>query len=358
MRLFLETLRNFFTPTIIITGIVTFLVALLITRIMIWVNIHDTPSHRSSHTTITPRGGGFGIIAGFFLCMGVFLSQGFLSHIPQWKMTILGTAALGLILVSFRDDIKSLPLRHKFLTQILIASTIVASGLSFDELPLPYLGMIHLGAFGGILSLLWVIFLTNAFNFMDGLDGLAAGSSLVASFFGILIGIHFQEHAFLYISFALFFSTLGFFFYNFSPARIFMGDVGSQFLGLFWSVLLFLSAQAQHVEISVYTIPILFFAFIYDVGLTILRRLWKRQSIFQPHRTFLFHILHRSGLSHRRISILYMALAFLQGCGALWVQFLPLPLQFFVLIPYGALMILYTLWVQKQATQMINRRRV
>ena len=357
MNLFLEPLKTFLTFPILITGIVTFLVALGMTRFMIWVNIHDTPSHRSSHSIVTPRGGGFGIIIGFFLCMGGFLSQGFLSHIPEWKLTILGGATLGLILVSFRDDIKSLPLRHKLLTQIFLASIIVASGLSFDEIPIPCLGMIHLGAFGGILSLLWVIFLTNAFNFMDGLDGLAAGSSLIASFFGILIGVHFQEHAFLYICFALFFSTLGFFFYNFSPARIFMGDVGSQFLGLLWSVLLFLSAQAQHVEISVYTIPLLFFAFIYDVGLTILRRLYKRQSIWQPHRTFLFHILHRSGFSHRRISVIYMTFSFIQGWGALYVQFLPLHQQCFLLIPYGLLMALYTFWVQQQAQSVIKRRR-
>jgi UDP-N-acetylmuramyl pentapeptide phosphotransferase/UDP-N-acetylglucosamine-1-phosphate transferase len=354
MMAFYDALKAFCTPSILTTGLVTFCVSLVMTRFMIWVNIHDTPSHRSSHSTITPRGGGLGIIAGFFLCMGGFLSEGFLAHIPQWKLTILGGTALGLILVSLRDDIKSLPLRHKLLTQILMASLIVINGLSFDEIPLPHFGMIHLGAFAGIISLLWVIFLTNAFNFMDGLDGLAAGSSLVASFFGVLIGIYFQEHAFLYICFALFFSTFGFFFYNFSPARIFMGDVGSQFLGLLWSVLLFLSAQTQHVELSVYTIPLLFFAFIYDVGLTILRRLYNRQSIWKPHRTFLFHILNRSGLSHRRISVIYMAFACLQGCGALYVQFLPLHQQFFMLIPYGVLMIAYTLWVQRQAKRVIE----
>lgn len=340
-----------------VTGVLTFLLSLAMTRFMIWVNIHDTPSHRSSHSIITPRGGGFGIIIGFFLCMSSFLSQGFLSHIPQWKLTILGGAAFGLIIVSFRDDIKSLPLRHKLLTQILMASLIVASGLSFDEIPLPYFGIIHLGAFAGIMSLLWVIFLTNAFNFMDGLDGLAAGSSLVASFFGLVIGIYFQEHVFLYMCFALFFATLGFFFYNFSPARIFMGDVGSQFLGLLWSVLLFLSAQTQHVELSVYTIPLLFFAFIYDVGLTIIRRLCHRQSIWQPHRTFLFHILHRSGLSHRRISLIYMIFAFVQGMGAISVQFMPLHQQFFMVLPYTALMVVYTLWVHIRAQRVIKRQK-
>lgn len=182
----------------------------------------------------------------------------------------------------------------------------MAGGLSFDQLPLPYFGILELGAFGGILSLLWVIFFTNAFNFMDGLDGLAAGGSLVASFFGIIIGVLFQELSFLYISFSLFFAHLGFMIYNFSPAQIFMGDVGSQFLGLLWSVLLLLSTQAKHVMLSVYTVPLLFFAFMYDVAWTMVRRLVKRQSIWYPHRTFLFHILHRTGLSHRRISLIYM----------------------------------------------------
>ena len=339
------------------TGLLSFVAALVMTRIMIWINIHDTPVHRSSHDVVTPRGGGVAIIIGFCLCMTYFLSKHQLAHIPNWKLIVMGCSLIGLVAISLWDDIRGVSLRYKLITQIAVASAIVASGLSFDRLPLPHLGVLELGAFGGILSLLWVIFFTNAFNFMDGLDGLAAGGSLVASFFGVVIGVLFQEQAFLYISFALFFSNLGFMVYNFSPAQIFMGDVGSQFLGLLWSVLLLLSTQAKHVELSVYTVPILFFAFIYDVLLTILRRLIKGQSIWHPHRTFLFHILHRSGLSHRRISLIYMGFAIIQGFGAVSVQFMESTHQLFMVLPYILMMIFYTVWVGARARRYIRYRK-
>jgi len=346
----LDVFYSFVQPLLWV-GFITFLIALFATRCMIWINIHDTPVHRSSHRKITPRSGGFGIIIGFLLCMGYFLSKHRLSHIPDWKIITISSAILGLIIISLRDDMKGVSLRYKLLTQILVSIAIVASGLSFKHIPLPYIGMLELGALSGLLSLFWVIFLTNAFNFMDGLDGLVSGSSLVASLFCTLIGFMCAEQAFFYMSMGLFFSTLGFFVYNFSPAKIFMGDVGSQFLGVIWSVMLLLSTQAHH---SVYTIPLLFFAFIYDVSLTILRRLIKGQSILHPHRTFLFHILHRSGLSHRRISLIYMGFSIIQGLGALYLQFIELNRQILIFIPYLMIMILYTAWVQWKARQHIK----
>jgi len=330
-------------------GFGTFLVSLLMTRLMIGVNIHDTPVHRSSHKKITPRSGGVGIIVGFaaYTTYGLFNNH----YELDWRVFTIGSAVLGLALVSLLDDIKGVALRYKLLAQVIVSSLIVASGLSIDQLPLPHLGVLELGQLGGILSLFSIIFFTNTFNFMDGLDGLTAGSTLVASFFCALIGFLCAEHIFFYLSIALFFSTLGFFIYNFSPARIFMGDVGSQFLGVLWAIMLLLSVHASH---SLYTILLLFFSFIYDVSLTILRRLIKGQSIWKPHRTFLFHILHRGGLSHRRISLIYMGFAIIQGLGAIYLQFVDIHRQIFMFIPYLIVMIAYTAWVRRKASQHIK----
>jgi len=332
-------------------GLGTFLISLLMTRVMIGVNIHDTPVHRSSHKKITPRSGGVGIIVGFLACMTYFFSQSYLSHALDGRIITISGAVLALVIISLHDDIKGVALRHKLLVQIIVSISIVASGLSLDHLSLPRIGTLALGPLGGILSLFSIIFLTNTFNFMDGLDGLNAGSSLVASFFCALIGLFFAEQIFFYLSVALFFSILGFFIYNFSPARIFMGDVGSQFLGVIWSIMLLLSTHTSH---SLYTIPLLFFAFIYDVSLTILRRLIRGQSIWNPHRTFLFHILHRSGRSHRRISLIYIGFAIIQGIGALCLQFVETNHQILMFIPYLVLMICYTAWVQREAAQHIK----
>ncbi len=333
-----------------VIGLLTFITGLLVTRLMIWVNIHDTPIYRSSHTKVTPRSGGFGIIVGFFACILYFALHNDLFPPQDWRLWLIGAAAFGLIIVSMLDDIRSVSLRYKLCTQILVASLVVISGLSLNHLSLPRFGIVEMGSFGAILALISVIFFTNTFNFMDGLDGLVSGTTLVASFFGILIGLFFYDPVFVCVNFALFFSTLGFFVYNFSPARIFMGDVGSQFLGFLWALMLLFTT---HGKLSIYTIPILFFAFIYDVTLTIIRRLVKGQSIWHPHRTFLFHILHRSGLTHRRISLIYMVFAIIQGLGAVFVQFIDIHRQIFMVIPYAVIMIFYTTWVGRRAYQHI-----
>lgn len=345
----------FLTPLTLLAGVGAFILSILVTRWMITINIHDTPGHRSSHSQITPRGGGMGIIVGFLLAMSIFFYQGALSHISAWKLFILSTAIIGLSVVSFWDDLKTVPLRHKLIAQIGASFLIVGSGLSFESIPLPWGHVLYLGAFSGILSIFWVIYFTNTMNFMDGLDGLAAGTTLIASFFAILIGLISEQKAFLYVSFSLFGSTLGFFLYNRAPARIFMGDVGSQFLGFLWAVLLLLTTDSDHTPLSFYTIPLLFFSFLYDVGLTILCRLFKRQSIWKPHRTFLFHLLHRSGHSHGSISLIYMFFAIIQGIGALFMQYISPHYQILVFFPYFLMMGGYTLWVRHQTLRVIHR---
>lgn len=100
------------------TALMSFLAALFTTRFMIWVNISDTPDHRSSHDVVTPRGGGVGIIVGFCFCMAYFFSKNQLAHIPHWKLVIMVAALMGIGAVSLLDDIKGVALRYKLLTQI------------------------------------------------------------------------------------------------------------------------------------------------------------------------------------------------------------------------------------------------
>jgi UDP-GlcNAc:undecaprenyl-phosphate GlcNAc-1-phosphate transferase len=345
-----------FNTDFIFIGLLTFSLSAALTRLMIWIGIHDNPTHRSSHASKTPRSGGVAIVSTFLFCMIYFFWQDYFSHIPEWRLILMLAAAIIIVLVSLKDDITGISFRKKLAIQVLGAVIVVTGGLSFDTLPLPYVGVWYLGGLGGVVSLFWIVGFMNAFNFMDGLDGLAAGTSIVSSIFSALIALMLGEKAIFFISFALIWSSLGFFLFNFPPARIFMGDVGSQFLGFSWSIILILAAQASHDSISVYTVPLLFFSFIYDVAVTLIRRISQQQTIWYPHRTFLFHILNRSGYTHRQISLIYMGFAVLQGFGAILLQHITPSRQIYIFVPYIVLMVFYTRWVRKNAKKHIKRK--
>jgi UDP-N-acetylmuramyl pentapeptide phosphotransferase/UDP-N-acetylglucosamine-1-phosphate transferase len=338
-------------------GLGAFGVSALGAWVMIRIGIKDVPVHRSSHKMPTPRSGGMGIIAGFSTAMLYLYITDAMGYIAFWRLSLLGLGALITVAISLRDDIKAVPFIQKLLVQILTACLIVGSGLSLTEIPIPFFGIIELGSLGGIISVLWIIFFMNVFNFMDGLNGLASGGSLVASLFCAGIALFFQEKAFFYISFSLFFSTLGFFFFNFPKGRIFMGDVGSQFLGLIWAILLLIPAQMGHVtqtRISLFTVPLLFFGFIYDVSATLIRRIWYGDPFWQAHRTHLFQLLNRTGFSHAQVTSLYLCVSVVQGVGAVGLQSLALVWQVLVFIPYLVFMMGYHYWIYSHLARKVR----
>ncbi len=345
------------TYNILFMGLGAFGSSALGTWIMIRIGIKDIPVHRSSHKMPTPRSGGMGIIAGFGAAMLYLYMTDAMGYIASWRLSLLGLGALITIAVSLRDDIKAVPFIQKLLVQILTACLIVSSGLSIAEIPIPFYGTLELGSLGGIISVLWVIFFMNVFNFMDGLNGLASGGSLIASLFCAGIGLFFEEKAFCYVSFSLFFSTLGFFLFNFPKGKIFMGDVGSQFLGLIWAILLLIPAQAGHVtqtRISLFTVPLLFFGFIYDVSATLVRRIWYGDPFWEAHRTHLFQLLNRTGFSHTQVTGLYLCVSVVQGVGAIGLQCLALTWQVLVFIPYLIFMMGYHYWIYSHLTKKVR----
>ncbi|HCI48465.1 MAG: hypothetical protein A2977_01850 [Alphaproteobacteria bacterium RIFCSPLOWO2_01_FULL_45_8] len=337
-----------FTPDIWLMGLGTVLIALLVTRLMIRIGIVDIPSRRSSHKSATPKSGGMGIIVGFFSAMSFLYVVGKLGHISPEKLILLGIGSFLTILVSLYDDIKRLSSSQKFLIQLITALFVISTGLTLHLLPLPFIGILNLGALGSVLTVFWIIFFMNVFNFMDGLNGLASGVSLVASFFCSLIGILLGEKALFYVSLSLGFSTLGFFVFNFPKAKIFMGDVGSQFIGLIWAVMLLVPSQETHLAhmtLSVYTVPLLFFSFIYDVSATVLRRIWRREPFWLAHRTHLFQLLNRLGYSHAQVTCFHLGMAVIQGIGAIGMQYIQPTNQVLLFLPYFLLMASYHYWI-------------
>ncbi len=274
----------------------------LLVRFAVGRNLMDVPNVRSSHEVPTPRLGGVAIILGTWIGALILRPEG------TWLLLVAATliGAVGLV-----DDFGSLHFGPKALAQ-----TLVAAGLIFFYQP-PLLSgapaMLKLVVF--VVGVFWIVALCNAFNFMDGIDGIIGGVALVNVLFlallaggpalGLLAG-----------------ATVGFLIWNVSPASIFLGDSGSYFLGFF------LAATALYAPLPVdgWT-PLLFFAgvlvftpLLFDTAYTLLRRLRDSKNVFSAHREHIYQRITPATSMHRRTSNLYYGASVVAGFAALLVS--------------------------------------
>ena len=280
-----------------------------LTELVRRIAIIDIPNNRSSHSQPTPRGGGIGLVA--MTIFGLICSQ-IIWHLTTWQglLFYLGGTAL-IAVVSWLDDVRSLSAKVRFLVHFIAAGVVIAKWGYWETLSLPLIGEIHLGPLGIALTLIWIVGLTNAYNFMDGIDGIAGGQALVAGIGWAIVGWMVSDKFVFAIGGLLAASTLGFLFYNWSPAKIFMGDVGSTFLGFSFAVIPVIAAQsAPNAHTYIPLIGFLFiWPFIADTGFTLLRRISKGENIFQAHRSHLYQRMVIAGYSHQIVSLLYIGLA-------------------------------------------------
>ncbi len=273
--------------------------------------ILDLPNERSSHTRPTPRGGGV-VIAGISLAFGAVLAAG--SGGAEARR-LFAPYALGAVLVSavsWLDDLRSLPRGIRLAIHAAAAAAAVA-GLGFWEtIAVPVLGPLAIGWLGPALALLWIVGLTNAYNFMDGIDGIAAGQAVAAGT-GWYLAARSDGPAFV-AGFALLVAaaSLGFLLHNWSPARIFMGDVGSAFLGYTLAVMPIAYARCaggSAASGAPWLGVLLVWPFVFDTGFTFVRRLLKGENVFEAHRSHLYQRLVAAGWSHARAAALYVGMA-------------------------------------------------
>jgi len=284
-------------------------VAAVLTRGLIdWTTaqgIIDTPNARSSHTRTTPRGGGLAIVA---VVVAVALVIAVLR--PEELLRIAGAIlpALAIAAVSWLDDIQPLRNRTRFAVHLgaAIAATVMLGPAT--RVDLGSLGILRFGVFGWPLTVLWIVGLTNAFNFMDGSDGIA-GITAAAAAAGIAVAAAACGAGPVAVIAAAFAGAAGgFLTSNWQPARIFMGDVGSAFCGFMLAVLpLAVRADAAPEVLPVAVLAL--WPFIFDTSLTLLRRLLAGENIFEAHRSHLYQRLVIAGWSHRAVASLYGGLA-------------------------------------------------
>ncbi len=291
---------------------------MLATQVMIRLAIHAHPVHRSSHSVPTPSAGGVGFIMAFllgFLCLILFSFADPTLRLFYKSIAVYGLTVILLGVVSFLDDWKTLSHRLRLTIHAICAFLIVWSGftIQFPGLPVPHW-------LASIISFFAIISLINAANFIDGLNGLLAGSVVLCLVFNCFLLLSASLNI-IYVNTLLSAALMGFLIYNFPKAKIFMGDVGSTFLGLTCAFLALLSQNyypvyyAQHAWVHkafIFTLTPLCFLW-FDVAFTLLRRALKGKNLAQAHRDHLIHILNDCGYSHPLVSGLYFFSAFLMG---------------------------------------------
>jgi len=291
---------------------ITFLISYLVIFAVQWLALRyrliDIPGERSSHDQPKPHGGGIAIVLLTIVGVLVF-GCGFSNSSWGWyKLFAYTIGSFFVAAVSLLDDIRSLPNLVRFASHSFCAILAILAFGYWSTISLPILGKIHLGMVGLPITFLWIVGLTNVYNFMDGIDGIAGGQTVVAglgwAIFGWMIG-----HTMLsLIGLLLAGSCLGFLIHNWPPARIFMGDVGSTFLGYTLAILP-LAAFQTNPRMEVVGI-LLVWPFLFDTIFTFFRRLKNKENVFSAHRSHLYQRLVIIGYNHRFVSLCYIGLAF------------------------------------------------
>jgi len=221
-------------------------------------------------------------------------------------------SCLAMFGLGFMDDLKPLGARKKLLGQVLISLAVCVGGLGIENFTIPFTGhFIHLGPWGVLITVLWLVGMTNLINLIDGVDGLAAGIALMLM---VLLGyVGHQSGSLELFAAGMGGALLGFLCFNFPPARIYMGDGGAYFLG--FQIGLFAIVDSHKGEVlAALAAPLFVLALpILDTGLALLRRGLRGLPIFRPDRRHLHHHLLDSGLSRRKVVLCFygVTLAFL-----------------------------------------------
>lgn len=269
---------------------------------------------RHLHSTPLPRLGGIAIFLAFAVSFGVALALA--RFVPTLGVS-LGLHGLSTILVpaflvfllGVYDDLRGVGAYFKFTVQAIAGSLLFAGGLQILDLPVLF-GSHHFPWFVGLpLTILWVLAITNAFNLIDGLDGLAAGSALFSTLVVFVVALLSGSSLVSLMTLALAGSVLGFLRFNFNPATIFLGDCGSLFIGFMLSALALQGAQKAPTIIAV-AIPVVSFGLpILETTLSVIRRFISGRPVFTADREHIHHKLLQRGLSHRQVVIVLYAVS-------------------------------------------------
>ncbi|MEC4888886.1 MAG: glycosyltransferase family 4 protein [Nitrospira sp.] len=327
------------------------------------LSVLDHPNERSLHNRPTPRTGGVAILAGLLFGLA-WMSWGG----TPWKgisdLGLLGWPApvwivlltYGIGLVSFVDDRGGVPVSVRFGIHLLAATMlVVGAGLRIPALSLPVVGAVDFGWLAVPLSIGFLVWMTNLYNFMDGMDGFAGGMTVVGggflAWFGWSAGL-----GFLFVTaVCAVAAAIGFLLHNFPPARIFMGDVGSVSLGFLFGSLMLLGV---HDRVFDFWVPIMLFSpFIVDATVTLIRRSLQGERIWQAHRSHYYQRLVLLGWGHRKTVLAEYGLMVLCGLLAWGYHMADVWTRWVVLGFWGVVVGLAMLGVHQAEQRVLPARR-
>lgn len=306
---------------------------LLASRVRLYAldRLLDVPNERSSHSSPTPRGGGLAIAV---TALGGIIIAAMLQWI-NWNLAIaLAGGGAMIATVGWVDDHKDLPALTRFAVQFVSA----AWGLFWlGGLPSMSIGSssVYLGLFGTVLGIIGIVWAINLYNFVDGIDGLAAGEAVSTGVIGGLILIAMGQEGLALVAFLIAAANAGFLPLNWAPAKLFMGDVGSGMLGYLFAVLAIASENSGAVPLLIWVL--LLGAFVFDATVTLCRRIAHGERWYHAHHSHAYQRMVQAGRSHAQVSatILIINLALAVLAIVAWLR----PTFFLIAFGAGALLL-------------------
>ncbi|PAV31309.1 undecaprenyl-phosphate alpha-N-acetylglucosaminyl 1-phosphate transferase [Virgibacillus profundi] len=281
-----------------------------IKRLAVKMNVIDMPNYRKVHKTPLPRLGGLGIY------LGTVIGLLYLRPTNEYFLEICIGAVI-IIITGLLDDKFSIKPMLKLTGQIIPAALLIYSGLIIERITIPFFGVIELGYFSILITLLWIVGITNAINLIDGLDGLASGVSTIALTSIFIMAIMDERILVGYLCIVLIGSNLGFLFHNFHPAKVYMGDTGSLFLGYSIAVISILGLF-KNITLFSFIIPVIVLAVpIFDTLFAMVRRMLSGEKIMMPDKKHIHHQLLLAGFSHKTSVLIIYAFSILFGALAI-----------------------------------------
>lgn len=301
----------------IIIFAVAFAISLVATPFSIWfakkVGAIDKPKDRGMHKEPIPRMGGIAIVCGFMISILVFMP--FMQDLNKKQCLGILLGALIIVVLGMLDDIYDLNAKLKFCVQIVAAFVAIYCGVKINFVFWPFAYKIDILSIP--VTLLWIVGLTNAVNLIDGLDGLAAGISAIASLCLMILCMMTGSNLSVFFTVALAGSCLGFLPRNFNPAEVIMGDTGSTFLGYILAVTSITGVFKGYAALAIVVGILAVGLPIFDTTFAIIRRILNRKPIMQADRGHLHHRLIDKGYSPKRAVVIMYGISILSAAFAI-----------------------------------------
>ncbi|MEN6328395.1 MAG: glycosyltransferase family 4 protein [Syntrophomonas sp.] len=275
---------------------ISFSLTWLVRQYTLRKQILDIPNERSSHDVVTPRGGGLGFVIIFLFCLCILWSMG-LIELNNY-LALVGGGVL-IAVVGWTDDKNGLTQQVRSFFHFLAAAWAVYCLGGFSVINVGFTNL-HLSWVGSIVAVIGTVWMINLYNFMDGVDGIAGTEAVsVAVMVGLLL-LWQQSFSHAIVCFLLAASVMGFLIWNWPPAKIFMGDVGSGFLGYIFAVMAMWSEQSEAIPLIIWML--LLGVFVIDATVTLVKRMRKGEKLYEAHRSHVYQLAVQAGYSHKQVT--------------------------------------------------------